>query len=126
MVNAIVTAKSRETSEQEEPIMKKALSRQGAYAGAGAGAILFGLFGLLPGSLLGGAMGIGLAGMIFTLPLEPGLLSRMIVFGSMLVGLVVSGTMIVTATSAIGWLAGHAMETTMHGTHSAIAAAERR
>ncbi len=103
--------------------MKTSKSKQGAYAGAGAGLVLFGLFGLLPGSLIGGAMGISAAGMLFGLPLEPGLLSRMIVLGSMLLGGMVSGIMIITASSSIGWLVGQAVNMTVH---NSIAAAERR
>ena len=84
--------------------MKTTLSRKTAYLGAGAGLVLFALFGLLPGSLLGGAAGIKFAGMLFGLPLEPGIISRSIVLLSMLVGVLVSGIAIVTATSTAGWL----------------------
>ena len=90
--------------------MKTTLSRKAAYIGAGAGLVLFALFGLLPGSLLGGAAGINIAGWLFGLPLEPGLLSRVIVFISMLAGVLVAGIVIVTATSALGWLAGRVIE----------------
>ncbi len=38
--------------------MNAKLSRKAAYIGAGAGMVLFAIFGLLPGSLLGGAAGI--------------------------------------------------------------------
>ena len=103
--------------------MKNSIAKQGAYAGAGAGLVLFGLFGLLPGSLIGGAMGISAAGMLFGLPLEPGIVSRTIVLVSMLLGVMVSGVMIVTASSSIGWLLGSAMSMTVHNTS---AAAERR
>jgi hypothetical protein len=94
--------------------MKTTLSRQGTYLGAGAGLVLFGLFGLVPGSLLGGAAGINFAGMLFGLPLEPGLLSRLIVLASMLVGVFISGTLIVTASSTIGWIVGSSIRTTVH------------
>ena len=90
--------------------MKNTLAKKTAYIGAGAGLVLFALFGLLPGSLLGGAAGINIAGWLFGLPLEPGLLSRVIVLVSMLVGVLVSGIVIVTATSTIGWLVGMALE----------------
>jgi hypothetical protein len=103
--------------------MKIITAKQGAYAGAGAGVVLFGLYGLLPGSLIGGAMGIHAAGALFGLPLEPGLLSRMIVLGSMLVGIVTAGLTIVTATTSIGWLIGHALSMPEHTT---TATAERR
>ncbi len=103
--------------------MKSSKSIQGAYAGAGAGLILFGLFGLMPGSLIGGAMGISTAGMLFGLPLEPGLLPRMIVLGSMLLGIMVSGMVWVGASSSIGWVIGNALSKTVHNLD---AAAERR
>src|SRR5512137_117333 len=90
--------------------MKNSIARKGAYIGAGAGLVLFAIFGLLPGSLLGGAAGINIAGMLFGLPLEPGLISRAIVLVSMLVGVLVAGIVIVTATTTVGWLAGKALE----------------
>lgn len=89
--------------------MKSTYSRQAAYIGAGAGLVLFALFGLLPGSLLGGAAGIKFAGLLFTLPLDPGIVSRIIVLTSMLIGVMVSGITFVTATSTAGWLLGQAL-----------------
>lgn len=103
----------------------KGAARKGAYIGAGAGLVLFALFGLLPGSLIGGAAGINVAGWLFGLPLEPGLISRMIVLMSMLVGVLVSGIVIVTATSTVGWLAGRLMEPSEAG-HEAEAKAQNR
>ena len=103
--------------------MKSSIAKQSAYAGAGAGLVLFALFGLLPGSLIGGAMGISAAGMLFGLPLDPGIVSRMIVTASMLLGVMASGLVIVTATSSIGWLIGNAMGMMVH---NPAAAAERR
>jgi len=91
--------------------MKTTISRKTAYIGAGAGLVLFALFGLMPGSLLGGAMGINIAGWLFGLPLQPGLISRVIVLASMLIGVLVAGIVMVTATSTIGWLVGKALET---------------
>ena len=90
--------------------MKSSIARKTAYIGAGAGLVLFALFGLLPGSLLGGAMGINIAGWLFGLPLQPGLLSRIIVLASMLIGVLVAGIVIVTATTTVGWLVGKALE----------------
>ncbi len=104
--------------------MKTTLSRKGAYLGAGAGLVVFAIFGLLPGSLIGGAAGIKFAGMLFGLPLEPGLVSRLIVLVSMLTGVVASGTAIVAASSTLGWLAGAAMGSTTE--ENTFAAAERR
>ncbi len=90
--------------------MKTTLARRTAYIGAGAGLVLFALFGLLPGSLLGGAAGIKVAGMLFGLPLDPGIISRSIVLLSMLVGVLVSGIAVVTAASTTGWLIGSVID----------------
>ena len=94
--------------------MKNSLSRKIAFIGAGAGLVLFAIFGLLPGSLLGGAAGLKFAGMLFTLPLEAGIISRTIVLASMLMGVMVSGIAIVTATSTTGWLLGRVIDASVH------------
>ncbi len=90
--------------------MKTSIAKRTAYIGAGAGLVLFALFGLMPGSLLGGAMGINIAGWLFGLPLQPGLVSRIIVLASMLIGVLVAGIVIVTASSTLGWLVGKLVE----------------
>ena len=77
-----------------------------AYMGAGCGIVLFAVFGLLPGSFLGGAMGLHIAGTIFGTPVGAGLVPRMLVAASMMVGVMVSGMMFITASSTLGWLAG--------------------
>jgi hypothetical protein len=97
-------------NEKEETKMNTNLSRKTAYIGAGAGLVLFAVFGLLPGSLLGGVAGIKLAGLFFGLPLDPGIVSRVIVLASMLVGVVVAGIIFITATSTLGWLIGSILE----------------
>jgi len=94
--------------------MKPTISRKATYIGAGTGLVLFALFGLLPGSLMGGAAGMNIAGWIFGLPLKSGLSSRIIVLASMLVGVLVAGFVIVTATSTVGWLVGKVLESGMH------------
>lgn len=94
--------------------MKTTVARKGAYIGAGAGLVLFAIFGLLPGSLLGGAAGINVAGWIFGLPLDPGLLQRVFVLAGMLAGVLVAGVAIVTATATVGWLAGRLVDVAVH------------
>jgi hypothetical protein len=101
------------TNEKEDTMMKTTMARKGAYMGAGAGMAAFALFGLLPGSLLGGAAGINIAGMLFGLPLESGLITRVIVLASMLAGVLVSGIAIVTAATTAGYLAGQAADALM-------------
>jgi len=93
--------------------MKTTISKKSTYIGAGAGLVLFAIFGLLPGSILGGAAGIKFAGILFGLPLEPGMVSRAIVLASMLVGVLVSGIAIITATSTAGWLLGRVLDPSM-------------
>ena len=82
--------------------------------------MLFALFGLLPGSLLGGAAGLKVAGMFFGLPLEPGMIARSIVLLSMLMGVFVSGIIIVTAASTVGWLIGKMLDSAAHVPHHGI------
>lgn len=110
--------------------MKTTLARKGAYIGAGAGLVLFAIFGLMPGSLLGGAAGINVAGWIFGLPLEPGLLQRVFVLAGMLAGVLIAGVVIVTATSTVGWLVGRLVEVAGYmketGEEGSAAPAERR
>lgn len=100
--------------------MKTSISKKAAYIGAGAGLVLFALFGLLPGSLIGGAVGINIAGWLCGLPLESGLMARAIVLASMLAGVLTAGIAVVTATSSLGWLAGRLAEAVVHG-HAAHA-----
>ena len=105
--SAIYRARLNEKGDNK---MNTTISRKTAYIGAGSGIVLFAIFGLLPGSLLGGAAGIKIAGMFFGLPLDPGIISRAIVLASMLVGVMVSGITIVTATATVGWLVGRVLE----------------
>jgi len=114
------------TNEKEETTMKTTIARKTAYIGAGAGLVLFALFGLMPGSLLGGAMGINIAGWLFGLPLQPGLVARVIVLASMLLGVLVAGIVMVTATSTVGWLVGKALESGMHTKETEEAKAGQR
>ncbi|NJD56232.1 MAG: hypothetical protein FIA94_07500 [Nitrospirae bacterium] len=76
------------------------------YIGAGAGVVLFAVFGLLPGSFLGGVMGLNLAGSLLGTPVASGILARLIVASSMVLGVMVAGIMFITAASTLGWLIG--------------------
>ena len=77
-----------------------------AYMGAGCGVVLFAVFGLLPGSFLGGVMGLNIAGTLLGVPVTSGILSRMIVAASMVIGVMVSGIIFITASTVAGWLIG--------------------
>jgi hypothetical protein len=109
------------TDEKEDTKMKNSLSRKTAYMGAGAGLVLFAIFGLLPGSLIGGAAGLKFAGMLFNFPVEAGIISRIIILASMLMGVVVSGIAVVTAASSIGWLVGRVLDASVRQTASGSA-----
>lgn len=93
--------------------MNSNLTKKTAYVGAGAGLVLFTVFGLLPGMLLGGAAGIKISGLLMAFPLDPGLLSRSLILLSMLVGVILSGMVIITGASAAGWLIGSVFETAL-------------
>ena len=60
----------------------------------------------MPRLLLGGAAGIRIAAVVSGLPLELGVVNRLIVLVCMLAGLLVSGILIVIATASIGWIIG--------------------
>jgi hypothetical protein len=77
-----------------------------AYMGAGCGVVLFAVFGLLPGSFLGGVMGLNVAGIFFGTPVGEGMAPRMLVAASMVVGIMVSGMMFIMASTTVGWLIG--------------------
>jgi hypothetical protein len=76
------------------------------YIGAGCGIVLFAVFGLLPGTFLGGVTGLNIAGALFGLPVSSGVLSRLIVAASMVTGVMVSGIVCIAASSMAGWLLG--------------------
>lgn len=82
-----------------------------AYMGAGCGVVLFAVFGLLPGLYIGGTMGLKMAGTIFGSPVTASLLSRLIVGASVIMGIMVSGIMFVTASATTGWLIGAVVDT---------------
>ncbi len=106
--------------------MKTTIARKTSYIGAGAGLVVFALYGLLFGSMLGGAAGLNIAGWLFGVPVEPGLISRIIVLVSMLAGVLVSGIVIVTASTMVGWLVGKVLEPRAAIDKGAEAKAEQR
>src|SRR5512134_4057597 len=95
------------------------------YIGAGAGVVLFAVFGLLPGSFLGGVMGLNLAGSLLGTPVASGILSRLIVAASMVLGVMVAGIMFITAASTLGWLIGTVVDALRARAHEAEEAKHR-
>ena len=89
---------------------EKDIAKKGLYMGAGAGLVLFAIVGLLYGSLLGGVVGLSIAGSIFGYPVGPQIASRMIVAASMLFGILVSGIVFTGGLAFVGWAIGYAIE----------------
>jgi hypothetical protein len=85
-------------------------AKKGLYVGVGAGLVLFALVGLLPGSFIGGVIGLNIAGSIFGLPVTASLLPRMIVAVSMLLGVLLAGVAFVVGGALAGWLTGYVID----------------
>ncbi|MBZ0157665.1 MAG: hypothetical protein K8I29_15825 [Alphaproteobacteria bacterium] len=100
-------------------------TRKGLYIGAGAGLVLFALAGLLPGSFIGGVIGITIAGKFFGAPLAPAVLPRVIVGMFMVLGVFTSGVVFVTGGSLLGWCAGTVLDTVRERRAAAAAAMEK-
>lgn len=96
--------------------MKERMANKGAYMGAGVGMVLFIVFGLLPGSFLGGVMGLNAAQALLGSPLSSAIAARLIVGASMLMGVMAAGVIAVTGTATLGWLLGTAADSAVqHG-----------
>ena len=87
-------------------------SQKGLYVGTGIGLILFVLVGLLSGSLIGGLVGLKVAGFIFGAPLEGALLARVIVAISMITGVFASALIFIGGMGFLGWTAGFLYDAT--------------
>lgn len=108
MEDAFIFARTQKEDTKMKDTTK--YSKKLAYMGAGCGVVLFAVFGLLPGSFLGGVMGLNIAGSLLGVPVAPGVLARVIVAASMVVGVMVSGVMFITASSLAGWLIGSVVD----------------
>lgn len=86
------------------------MAKRMAYIGAGAGLVLFAVIGLLPGSFIGGVIGLNIAGSLFGMPVSSSLLPRLIVGLSMLMGVLVSGIIFITGSTVAGWLIGYVID----------------
>ncbi len=90
-------------------------ARKMAYIGAGAGLVLFAIAGLLPGSFIGGVIGLNIAGSLFGMPVSSALLPRLIVGISMLLGVMVSGIIFISGSTVLGWLIGYVIDSLKAG-----------
>ncbi len=98
--------RGQEKRKEEGKMKETRYAKKIAYMGAGCGVVLFAVFGLLPGSFLGGVMGLNVAGTLLGVPVASGVASRLIVAVSMMAGVMVSGIMFITACTLAGWLVG--------------------
>jgi len=101
------------------------MAKKGLYIGAGIGLVLFAIMGLLPGSFIGGVIGINIASSLFGTPLSTALLPRMIVGASMVLGICVAGMVFVVSASILGWLAGHVVDTVREGHTAGVEATQK-
>ena len=85
-------------------------AKKGLYVGVGVGLVLFVLAGLLPGSLLGGLVGLKIVGVVFGGPMTHAILPRIILAVSMIGGVLLSAVVYVLGSGLIGWCAGHMIE----------------
>lgn len=76
---------------------------------------MFAIIGLLPGSFIGGVIGLNIAGSIFIAPLGEAILPRLVVGISMVLGVLIAGIAFVAGASIIGWLTGYSVDAVRHG-----------
>ncbi len=100
-----------EVKRKEDKKMKtREMAKKMSYIGAGAGLVLFAVIGLLPGTFLGGVIGLNIAGSLFGMPVSSALLPRLIVGLSMLMGVLVSAIIFISGATVAGWLIGYVID----------------
>ena len=90
--------------------MRGNIRQKMGFLGAGVGLALFALFGLMPGSFIGGVLGLNLSGFLFGTPVTPGVLPRIIIALGMLSGVFVAGLIFVVTGAVIGTGIGYILE----------------
>lgn len=91
----------------ETKTSSESMTKTGLYVGTGAGIILFALAGLLPGSFIGGIIGLQISNMLFGAPMAASIIPRLIVAASMIMGVMVSAVVFVLGTGVLGWSVGY-------------------
>ena len=100
----------------------KDMAKKGLYVGTGAGLVLFALVGLLPGSLIGGVIGLKVVGSIFGGPLGSAIIPRIILALSMVTGVMVSATVCLLGSGMIGYSMGFLMDSVRSGQKAGVEA----
>lgn len=85
-------------------------AKRGLYVGIGAGLVIFVLAGLLPGSLIGGVIGLKVIEVVFGGPMTAEILPRMILALSMIIGVLASAVVCVLGPGLIGWSVGYMID----------------
>lgn len=96
-----------------------AAAKKGFYMGGGMGLALFAVMGLLPGSFVGGIIGLNIAAKIFGLPLNAELMPRMIVAFFMVFGVMISAIVFMLGSALLGLLTGQLIDLISHGRRAA-------
>ncbi|MEW6713512.1 MAG: hypothetical protein AB1306_00270 [Nitrospirota bacterium] len=86
------------------------MAKKGLYVGTGAGLVLFVLAGLLPGSLIGGVIGLKVITAVTGAPLGGAILSRILLAVSMLMGIMASAAACIMGPGLIGWSIGYLID----------------
>src|SRR5208337_4900140 len=82
------------------------MAKKGLYIGTGMGLVLFVLVGVLPGSFVGGYVGLKIAESLFG-PIVAGTVKpRLIVACSMIAGVLMTSVVFVVGLGVLGWAAG--------------------
>ncbi len=100
--------------------------KKGLYVGTGIGLVLFALIGILPGSFIGGMVGLKIATNVFGTPLSASLLPKVIVGVSMLFGVAMAGVIFIVGASLLGWAAGHVLNVARYSKERAHSVAESK
>ena len=85
-------------------------AKKGLYVGVGVGMVLFVLAGLLPGSLLGGVVGLKIVGAMSGGPMTTAILPKIILAVSMILGVMLSAVVYILGPGMIGWSVGYMFE----------------
>jgi predicted cobalt transporter CbtA len=85
-------------------------AKKGLYIGTGVGLVLFVLLAMIPSSLIGGAIGLKVSGLIFGAPVKATLLPRMLTAVFMVAGILGGAVTFIVGGSFLGWTAGYVVD----------------
>ncbi len=91
--------------------MKTTWSNRLSYVGAGVSIALFVIFGLMPGTLISGLIGLKIISTLTGIPVEPSIISRVLLAVFIFAGVFITALVFVIAGTTIGWLIGTAIDT---------------